>query len=237
MLIHADRVFELLEDFRICWITGRLRGGKTSLAFRLSVPFLEKGYKLISNCKNVWEDDYIELREDKTYKSIVIADEGGRYMRVGVVIDDFMKMAGKIDVINIISSFQEPHRDAQIFTIEVQKGLSPVGIPVRFYTYKVRHKMVKEQGWFAWMLPNEVQGIYSTNDPITGIQKISDFMERTVVEYTKSQGYTDNEISRMEKTWRLDDISELVQDAVSEIGNLSDRLGDTPIFNGAGRKK
>lgn len=237
MLIHAERVIELLEDIRICWITGRLRGGKSSLAFRLSVPFLERGYKLISNCKNVWEDENIELRPDGTYKVICIADEGGRYMRVGVVIDDFMKMAGKIDVINIISSFQEPHKDATIFTIEVQKGLGPVGIPARLYTYRVRHKQVKEQGWFIWALPNECQGIYSTNDPVIGIQKLSDFMERTVREYSYRQGYSADQLQNVAKVWRLDAVSELVQDAIGAMGDLSDGIENASFFNGAKRKK
>ncbi len=236
MLLGAGRVYELIEDNRLCWITGRLRGGKTSLAYRLFPHFGQRGYRLVTNNRSVWADDMndVHLLDDGKLWSYILIDERDPSLKRSSVVDEYTKMAGKMEIVVVLSSFQEPHREAQLFTIQALPAFGPIGIPVRPYVYEVRHRSVKEKGYFYWVNYSECNGIYSTQDPSGGIASLSDWVSSAVQEFRLFYGRDTDQVSPMDQAGGFID---LFLDAVSEMGSASDAIATAALSFGKGRKK
>lgn len=107
-LIGAESFTPLLDMYRLCYIGGRPGAHKTSLAHLLAVPYLEKGYKFITNCRSVWADDIDKVflsPSDGKLKAVVVLDEGGLVFKVNVQVEQMAAYTRKMDVIYMIPSF------------------------------------------------------------------------------------------------------------------------------------
>ena len=87
MFINADEFFYNLLAYRICWVRGRLGGGKTLLSVALAMELIKKGFArgVIANFPTSLRiHDWREKHEDGKLRgvrgSVVIFDEAGLFI-------------------------------------------------------------------------------------------------------------------------------------------------------------
>lgn len=228
-LINGGDIVELLAYYRLVWISGRFGGGKTSLAFRLAQEYLDKGYKLVSNARCVWNDDMRDITIDKTgLHSVVILDEGGLEFKSSRQIEGLAAYARKMDVIYILPSFFPPTRAAQVVTIQPLFSLVGAGLPLIVYRWRVKLQFFQDTGSFLWWRPSEIYGIYSSQDPGARAAKIVGWLLEKMEAYRKSWDHDDDD-----ELFSMEDETE--SDIMAEAANAISEAADG-IISISGRK-
>lgn len=244
-LIGADVVLGLLADYRLCWISGRFSGGKTSLAYRLAYPFLERGYRLVTNNMCVWADDplTVELIPDDEYKlrCVTILDEGGLYFKASKQVERIAAYAAKMDCIYIIPSFFPPVSAAQVVEIQVLFSLRSAGIPFIVYRWFVKMGSFRDKGLFYWWRPSEIYGVYSRQDP--GYQP-DDVVSFLVTRSQQYEQFYDNKRARFGDSFpRLEEggrysensFAEVIEGAAGQFAAAAQDVASIPIRKGKRR--
>lgn len=228
-LIGADNVISILASYRLIWIGGRFGGHKTSLAYKMSEYYLKKGYRLVSNNASVWADDLkdVTLNSKGRLKAVVLMDEGGLEFKASRQIEMMASYARKMDVIYIIPSFWPPTRSARIVTIQPLYNLIGAGIPLVIYRWRVKLDAFEDKGFFYWLNPSEIYGIYSTSDPGDKGSKIVEWLLEKTNEYRSRFGYADNEISDLggepSEAERFSESAEAISEAADSMAAVSFR--------------
>jgi len=146
-----------LQNFRVCWCMGRLRSGKTAIAFRLAAEYLKKGSSLYSNVRSVWTDR-ADLVEQGNF--VAVLDEGGLWIEPSDV-KGLMAGLGKIRGILIIPSVAPPPKFLQGFRIDRILNLYQYGLPAWLYKWWLpgdRHGQ-----YMTWINPHRAWGVYDTS--------------------------------------------------------------------------
>jgi len=196
-LINCGGVLELVRAYRLCWMSGKFSGGKTSFALYLAKQFLEEGYRLITNNSAIWAEDLREIglypsdhpKHANHLRAVVILDEGGLHFKSGKQIEQIAAYAAKMDAIYIVPSFFPPARDVQVLTIQPLFSFQSSGVPLIVYRWAVRLGGFKEGGWFAWWFPQEVYGVYSRQDPGAEPEAIVEFLIERTREFRARMGH------------------------------------------------
>lgn len=211
MFINATPIFSILDMYRLIWISGRVAGHKTALAYRIAQDYLDKGYRLISNNKSIWADDMDDVKlVDGHLKAVILMDEGGLYFKSGRQVEQIASYLAKMDMIIIFPSFWPPARVAQIVNIQPVISLKPSGLPVIIYKWSVNIGSFKDKGMFAWINPQEIYGIYSRQDPGADADKIIDFLISKTNEFRRYFGHADK-VSILEEVSEADTFAEAAQ--------------------------
>ena len=198
-LIGAAQFLRTVESYRLLWIAGKFGGGKTSLAFYMSEPWLKKGYRLITNGKCIWADDLSKLDfidEWGHLKAVVVLDEGGLEFKASVQVETIAAYAAKMDVIYLLPSFWPPVRRAQVVTAQPLFSFFTIGIPLIVYRWDVQLKGFKDGGYFYWWQPKEIFGVYSRQDPGEISSDIVEFLAQKSEAYRRLHGRK-NRLSQM----------------------------------------
>ncbi len=154
------------------YLSGNTGTGKTSLAFRLAYQLLDIGDAryLYSNCNNVWNDDLekVVMRtnkkgHDQYADTVFVLDEGGEFMKYSDA-RLFTKALRKLNIYIIVSSVEEPGRRVRTLTVQRVFDFRIFGFPGWLYTFKLNYGEVRSQDWFAWLYPQEIYGIYDTEE-------------------------------------------------------------------------
>jgi len=210
-LIGAGTFLALLSGYRSCWISGKWGGGKTSLAFYLAMPFLEKGYRLITNSRCIWADDMEQLEwvnESGHLKAFVVIDEGGVDIESSKQVKAYMAYAAKMDIITMIPSGTEPPPEAKKLVVQVVFNFSKIGIPLIVYHWRLRWGEAKDNGIFLWLDPSPVYGVYSRQDPGEDAAEIMAWLVDKAQAYRAFHGRSTKRVSSLEATQ-----ADLFQDA------------------------
>jgi hypothetical protein len=223
--VNATPIMGVLEMYRLIWISGRFGGHKTALAYKMAVPFLEKGYKLATNNKSVWGDklEDIQLNEKNQLHCVCILDEGGLYFKSGRQVEQIAAYAAKMDIVYIIPSFWPPTAAAQIINIQPVVSLKATGLPIIIYKWKVSIGQFKEKGWFFWWAPQEIYGIYSRQDPGEDPDKIIQFLIERSNQFRARYGHEANKVFSLGEISEGDKIleaSEVLQGAFANLETL-----------------
>lgn len=195
-LINGGQIVELVRAYRLCWISGKFSGGKTSFSLYLAKQFAKEGYRFVTNNNTIWADS---LRDVQLYppddpkhanhlRSVVVLDEGGLYFKSSKQIEQVAAYAAKMDSIYIIPSFFPPAKDVTVLTIQPLFSFQSAGLPIIVYSWKVNLGGFKENGWFAWTFPQEVYGVYSRQDPGDEPDEIVDFLVRRTAQFRERMG-------------------------------------------------
>lgn len=223
-IVNGEGVLGILDMYRLIWISGRFGGHKTALAFQIAKRYLEKGYRLITNSRCVWADDWenVELDENDKVHAVIVFDEGGLYFKSGRQVEQIAAYAAKMDCVYIFPSFFPPTTLAQIVNIQPVVSLKATGLPVIIYKWTVKIGQFKENGWFFWWNPKEIYGIYSRQDPGEDPEAIVQFLSSKVDEYRKRYGRKTND-----SIFALEEISEgdQILEAAQLIAQSNDELG------------
>lgn len=228
MLLGADQILKIIHNYRLVWIAGRFSGGKTSLAMRLAQEFLEHEYRLITNNKNVWNDD-LETIEfiNGMLKSVVIIDEGGIHVKASKQVEQMAAFAAKMDCVYLFPSFFPPVRAAQVVVIQPLFNFKQIGLPLVIYQWRVKLVGFEDKGSFAWLFPQEIYGIYSRQDPGLEPEEIIAFMvDKTQAFIQSHTGRTSHSLSGLEEGLSEAD---LLRDAVETFAQAADSLSSLPV--------
>lgn len=222
-LINAQVALLNIQSYRLVWIAGRTGGHKTSVAYKLAQPFLERGYRLITNNRCAWADDMekVDLLDNGMLKAVVVLDEGGRYFKANQQIEMLASYPAKMDLIYLFPSFWPPTKAARLMTIQPIFNLLSAGIPVVVYKWRVRIEGFEDKGTFLWWQPKEIYGIYSRQDPSEHAQGIIAYLQEKTEKYVTRFGRErGNIISEMEATSE----SASFTDAVESLSQFGDDL-------------
>jgi hypothetical protein len=181
-LINSTVFMGTLQSYRLCWISGRFGGGKTSFAYKVAEDFLKRGYRLITNNESVWADDLskVDLLDNGMLHAVILLDEGGLWFKSSKQIEMIASYAAKMDCVYIIPSFWPPTRAAQVLTVQPIFNLKGTGIPIVVYKWKVKLGGFMDSGTFLWSNPGEIFGVYSRQDPgDTGADIVEYLIEKT----------------------------------------------------------
>lgn len=222
-LIGAGSFLAAVQNYRLCWISGRFGGGKTSLAFYIAgTVWAAKGYRIVTNTKSIWADDFETMDfADKHghLKAVVLLDEGGLEFKASRQVEQIAAYARKMDCIYILPSFWPPVKRAQVLTCQPVFSFMLIGIPLIVYKWTVSLGSFKDGGTFLWWWPKEVYGIYSSQDPGDLAEDIVHFLADKTEEYRRLHGRGNKRISEMEVTE-----TDIISDAAEEFSNAADAL-------------
>jgi len=235
VLFGASAIVGLLSDYRLCWISGRFSGGKTSLAYRLAYDFLKQGYRLVSTNASVWDDpmDQVKLisgkRGNPVLRCVVILDEGGLYFKSSKQIEQVAAFAAKMDVVYLIPSFFPPVRAAQVVNLQPVFSFRAAGIPLIVYRWSVHVGGFRDQGSFFWWRPQEIYGIYSRQDPGAEPEDVIDWLVMRMEEFQEHYGRGRGKRKRVRavgESGRDDEdagFADIIADAAATMAEAADR--------------
>jgi len=167
-LFGADLFYADLSANYILSIAGQKGSGKTAMAFEIARWYLRRGYKLITNIDNIWSDadceQKIETNPEYLKHSVIILDEGGRYLREWKFFEDLFEYARKFDNIILIPSTRIAHENLSEFICRPNLWLQRI-LPgkLNYWSYQIKtgdHDII---GSF-WYKPGETIGVYDTFD-------------------------------------------------------------------------
>lgn len=224
-LIGAGGFLQLCQSYRLIWIGGRFGGGKTSFSFRLAQEFLEQGYRLITNTQSIWSDKWsdVQLDPDGMLHAVVIMDEAGLGLKANKQVEAMAAYANKMDIIYFFPSFFPPIRAAQVVTIQPVFGFINIGIPLIVYKWRVRIGSFEDKGFFAWLNPAEIWGIYSRRSPESNIYNLVGYLAERVEDYRKFFGVSDG-VSTLEEPTEVDTL----RDAATAMETAADAFASLP---------
>jgi len=116
-MILGTRLYDELDQERIICITGSLSGGKTRLAFDIALFYWRRGWRVMSNVPHNFEN-WMGREEFDLYKSFVIIDEGGEYVRQAKVASLVTRSAGKANYYAVFAGKRLPHKNLQDIVIK-----------------------------------------------------------------------------------------------------------------------
>lgn len=189
-LVGGGTVLQMIQAYRLIWISGRFGGGKTSLAFELARNYAEKGYKIITNTKSIWGEDLSQIGIDENghLGSVVVLDEGGIVFKRNTQAEQIAAYAAKMDVIFLIPSFWPPARKFRVLELQPIWNLTGIGIPYIQYQWRVQVGGFKDEGSFGWLFPQGIYGVYSRQDPGGKTDQIVEFLTEEKDKFRKMHG-------------------------------------------------
>lgn len=205
MLTNITLKKEILFS-RVFCVTGRLRGGKTRLAFDIYRSYYPE-YRLRANLPNVWQAQGIgvipksrpmkpseavayyyaksgEITPDYSYHTYNIIDEGGEFVRRERLASYLTRSAGKADAIYCFSGKRLPHKSLQ------ELVLYPVFdfwlnflIPIVLWRAEVTVGLSdRYKFYFAQYFPMMLHGYYSTGYPGTDVDYFANSAAITMID-------------------------------------------------------
>lgn len=159
MLIGED-VLTMIRDFRICWIGGFNRSGKTALAERIGIEFIERGWvdRMVGNFPSVLHED---LDIAKCENAVIVLDEAGNWLND----KEFNKMTaflGKRNLVVLLASTLPVVMRAR--TIQIQRTFNgyKFGLPYWRFTLNLDYMNLQDLVHLYWWRPDEVFRLYDT---------------------------------------------------------------------------
>lgn len=164
MLLFASNFFRAFNTHQVACLFGSTRTGKTRLAFDIASYYLEDGWRLISNTKNVWEETTLPYisKDDMFLDTVVILDEGGPYLRTRESYMSLMLYKGKLSTRWLIPSVDLPHEDLWKIIVMPKFSNDWLGL----WTYEETTARSRNKGFFIQVFPFALHGIFETGHPV-----------------------------------------------------------------------
>jgi hypothetical protein len=139
MLILGDLFLEYVKEYRSVWITGRLGGGKTSLAAYIAHTLAKEGYKIISNIRI---QGAIRTPQPEDFsRAVVVLDEAADFLDAYEFRNELLasfKYLRHFDLICLFPCADKIHSRLRkliverVFRIE---ALLPLPLPIWIYRF------------------------------------------------------------------------------------------------------
>lgn len=193
-ILNGEVLLETIMNERIVWLSGRVRSGKTSLAYRIAHDLVVSGKVryIFSNVKSVWNDDpeHMVLRDGRFVDAVIILDEGGLFLKSSRQADRFMSFLGKLNVVVMIASRAKPSTKLTMLSIQRLFNAAIIGLPFWFYKMTLLDGSVKETDRFIWKNPSEVWGVFDSYGFPSDANVLADYLRAWTDAAAKKTGYT-----------------------------------------------
>jgi len=189
-MIIGDRIYNELDDERSICITGALSGGKTRLGFDLALRYWRLGYRVFANVPHNF--DHLEGIDNTydLYRSFVVCDEGGEYVRKSLLASTITRSAGKADYYVLFTGKRLPHKELQrIIVMPRFDFYRNYGIPVIVWRAKILSADPVYKFNFTQVFPQVLHGTYSTRSSSAGIDDFISRAQNTVLRLAREEGH------------------------------------------------
>lgn len=213
MPILNQRIFNELDQERVICITGALSGGKSRLAFDIALNYWRMGFRILSNVPHNFVSDTKDTFD--LFKTYVIVDEGGEYVRQSKMASAITRSAGKANYYMIFAGKRLPHKELQTLIIRPRFDFyQNYGIPLILWRATV---LADEKYKFPiWQyIPQVLHGTYSTLTSSGGIESILARAENTVNLLAQMEGQTAGKTNDAGIAGFAEDIAEGVSSFIS----------------------
>lgn len=193
-LYGADLFLNDIQQQRLVTITGHNGCGKTNLAFEMAMYYLRRGYKLISNIDNVWQDEnMLERLQEPGYikHSVIIMEEAGHHMRKWEYFEPLVLYKRKFDTFIFLPSARLPHENLSEFVAKPLPWLQRLmPINLNYWTYVQGSGDQDFLGSF-WVSQGVSTGVYDTHDVSYAPDEIVDAFRRQIDWDNQQKGRSD----------------------------------------------
>lgn len=161
MTLYGSNFLNMLRNFRICWLGGRFGGGKTALAVRMSMEFLERGWveHAVGNFPCVTFTDLHRI--DECRDTFIVLDEAGVWLS-DKEFDSITAFLRKRNLYVVLSSVLPVQLRARTLNIQRIFNGHTVGLNFWLYGGVLDYMRVKEKLSLTWTNPREIFGLYDT---------------------------------------------------------------------------
>jgi len=181
MLLRAQPLLHMLNQFRLAWIMGGYGAGKTLVSYALAFDLFKTGrYRyLIANSNSVWTDnpEDVVLRDGCFVDAIVILDEAGLFLRMNRDADKFMLGLRKLNITILCPSVLPPSSRIKFLQVQRTLNMQAFGLPFWLYQWRLNLGTNKEKDNFIVANPHHYFGIYDTLDYPVDDLYISDWLD------------------------------------------------------------
>jgi len=213
-MILGSRLYDELDQERIINITGSLSGGKTRLAFDLALYYWRKGFRIVSNVPHNFTN-WTGVTSYDLFKTFLIIDEGGEYVRQAKVASAITRSAGKANYYAVFAGKRLAHKNLQDIVIRPRFDFyQNYGIPLILWRAKVNADESYKFSFWQFM-PSLVHGTYSTKTSSGGIEDIFARAERTVQILASMEGQEAGKQTEAGLSGFADDLSATFEGQVS----------------------
>jgi len=210
--LGGQTFWETLKAFRVCWYRGRYGGGKTSLAVLCAARLLAEGTveNVVSNIPLSFSVPPPEPFKD----TAILLDESWIYLESRRDVVDYAGFVRKFNHYLLLPSVFPIHSRLSFFYVQRVFNAYSIGLPLWFFEWGIRDKVVKERGWFAILHPNSCFNHFPTNFVAGDDGGISDALVRT----SKGAGFKGTRITQREQASAVVDLG--------GFGEVSEELED-----------
>jgi hypothetical protein len=177
MLILGELFMEYVKLYRSVWLSGRLGGGKTSLAVYVAKQLAKEGYKIISN---IHVDGAIRVPDPSDFsRAVIILDEAADFLDAYEFRNELLasfKYLRHFDLIVLLACTDKVHARLRKLIVERVfrlEALLPLPAPVWLYRFWVgpdRWKKKESIGsYFLFTPPSGLFRSYSSTHGGRGV--------------------------------------------------------------------
>jgi len=181
MLMRAQPLLHMLNQFRLAWVMGGYGTGKTLVCYALAWELFKSGrYRyLIGNSNSIWTDnpETVVLRDGSFVDAIVILDEAGLFLRMNRDADKFMLGLRKLNITILCPSVLPPSSRVKFLQVQRTLNLQSIGIPAWLFQWRLNLGSNKEKDNFILRNPQNYYGLYDTLDYPVDDLYISDWLD------------------------------------------------------------
>lgn len=217
--IGAGEFLGMLSAFRICWISGRFGGGKTSLAFMLAAWLLanKKVDRVVSNFDMTISTKAVT----PLYNAAIVLDESWIYLDDRSSVTEYAAFVRKFNHYLLLPSVWPPHNRFTFLSVQRVFNAYIVGIPAWVYRWQLGMRSVKEKGYFGILNPSAVFGHYDTEFVPVDDGGISDAIRAT----GESRGFK-GKPNKLQVLTFQNSMAGATEDAIDAIEDLSYDVGE-----------
>lgn len=161
MFLWADAFLKLLSAYRVCWLSGRFGGGKTSLGVWLASWLVQQNYAahIVSNIDITGRTFPPPL---PIKDSAIMLDEAWIYIDTWNDVKAYAAFLRHMNLYLIMPSVWPPHPRLRILEVHRVFNGRVIGLPVWFYRWSLSMASIREKGFFALAYPQRCFKFYDT---------------------------------------------------------------------------
>ncbi len=161
MFIGADTFLRLLAAYRVCWLSGRFGGGKTSLGVWL-VSWLVANKYAAHICSNIDVTGRSFPVPMPLKDAALLLDEAWMYIDTWNDVKSYAAFLRKMNLFLVMPSVWPPHPRLRILEVHRIFNGRVIGLPMWVYRWSLSMASIGEKGYFALLNPERCFKFYDT---------------------------------------------------------------------------
>jgi hypothetical protein len=161
-MLQGDIALQVIQSMRLVWLAGRVGGGKTSLAVRCGIEFVERGWSrhILTNFPCAVATPLNVLTELRDV--FVILDEAGAWMD-NALFDQVVAYLRKRNVTVFMPSYLAPPTRGRSLYIQRYFNGHRMGLDLWHYKARYKNQFIDDTFTLNWWHPGEVFGLFDTS--------------------------------------------------------------------------